>query len=167
MKNYLKIIIISQLFFLTFSLKLSAKKILTDSVIVDKSDGKLYLLSSGKIVKSFHVVFGQNPKGAKQKEGDGKTPEGNYTLDYKNSYSKFYKSILISYPNKKDLEIAKRLGVNPGGNIMIHGQKNGWSWAEFVLQHLNWTRGCIALSNENMDKLCQLIKAGTPIKIRP
>lgn len=143
----------------------SAAKI--DAVLVDKSDSRLYLKSKGQVVKAYHVVFGANPKGHKQQEGDERTPEGLYFLDYKNSTSGYYKSIHISYPNKRDKQQAKLRGVNPGGAVMIHGQKNGWGWLWFLPQLFNWTNGCIALKDADMEEVWQAVKLGTPIQIQP
>ena len=94
-----------------------------DRVLVDKSDGTLLLLKNGEEIGSFSVVFGANPEGHKQQQGDERTPEGRYILDYKKADSAFYKAIHISYPNAADTEKANKLGVSPGGAIMIHGQK--------------------------------------------
>ena len=99
--------------------------------------------------------------------GDGRTPEGSYVLDYKNPNSKFYKSIHISYPNRRDREYARRNGMDPGGDIMIHGQPNGYGWAAPVLQLFSWTDGCVALSDSNMDVIWESVDPGTPIEIRP
>jgi murein L,D-transpeptidase YafK len=101
------------------------------------------------------------------KKGDGRAPEGRYILDYKNSHSAFYKSVHISYPNKADRERARKAHVDPGGAIMIHGQKNGLGWLTFISQHFNWTRGCIALSNEDTGEGWNAVKVGTPIEIKP
>ena len=139
-----------------------------DLVVVKKSKRKLYLYSNGKIVKEYNIKLGGNPVGPKVKEGDKKTPEGEYLLDYKNPKSRFYKSIHISYPNKKDIQKAKELGVKPGGNIMIHGQVNSRGDPMiFFKTTSNWTASCMALSNKDMDELWNLIKISTPIKIEP
>ena len=138
-----------------------------DSVLVIKSKNRLYLMSKGERIASFHVTFGQNPKGHKIKRGDERTPEGHYILDYKNPNSKFHKSIHISYPNAIDRANAKHLGVSPGGDIMIHGQTNGWGWASPIVQFFPWTDGCIALSNMGMDQVWEAVDPGTPIEIRP
>jgi murein L,D-transpeptidase YafK len=138
-----------------------------DSVLVIKSENKMYLLSKGKRIKEYHVVFGANPIGHKQQEGDERTPEGHYILDYKKSDSAFYKAIRISYPNNKDINRARKNNVSPGGYIMIHGQKNGmegWAW---LAQRFNWTNGCIAVTNAEMDEIWSLVKTATPIEIRP
>ncbi len=135
--------------------------------MVIKSESKLYLKNNGKTLKIFRVAFGANPKGHKLKKGDERTPEGRYLLDYKNENSAFHKAIHISYPNEKDKRRAKELGVKPGGQIMIHGQKNGYGWLSFIIQLFNWTDGCIALSDSDMDELWELVDVGTPIEIKP
>lgn len=138
-----------------------------DLVRVIKSEHKLQLISSGVVRQEFHVVLGSNPKGHKTQEGDGKTPEGIYTLDYKKSDSAFYKAFHVSYPNANDVASAKSRGVNPGGQIMIHGQKNGFGWLASLSQYFDWTNGCIALKNEDMDTLWSSVKEGTKIEIKP
>jgi murein L,D-transpeptidase YafK len=136
-------------------------------VRVLKSDHKLQLLAGETVLHEFHAVFGANPKGHKTQEGDERTPEGVYILDYKKSDSAFYKSIHISYPNARDIALAKARGVDPGGQIMIHGQRNGIGSLAFITQHMNWTDGCVALSNSDMDVVWKLVREGTPIDIRP
>lgn len=143
----------------------SAQK--ADSVLVIKSENRLYLMSDGVAFASFRATFGANPTGHKQQQGDERTPEGHYILDYKNPNSQFYKSIHISYPNARDRANARRLGVDPGGDIMIHGQANGWGWAAPVAQFFSWTDGCVALSDKDMDKVWKSVDPGTPIEIRP
>lgn len=138
-----------------------------DFVLVIKSESRLYLIQNDRQFASFRVAFGANPKGHKQQQGDGRTPEGRYVLDSKNSNSKYYKSIHISYPNTKDRENARKHGVDPGGAIMIHGQKNGYGRLSFIVQLFNWTNGCIALKNEDMDFVWQAVEVGTPIEIKP
>jgi len=138
-----------------------------DSVLVIKSENRLYLMKDGLAFASFQATFGANPVGHKQMQGDERTPEGHYILDYKNPNSQFYKSIHVSYPNAQDRKNARRLGVDPGGDIMIHGQANGWGWASPVAQFLPWTDGCVALSDRNMDKVWEAVDPGTPIEIRP
>ena len=138
-----------------------------DFVLVIKSRSKMYLQREGKTFKEFDVVFGANPKGHKVERGDERTPEGIYILDFKNPNSDFYKSIHISYPNEHDIERAKKSGVDPGGLIMIHGQKNGLGWLSSVTQQVNWTDGCIALSNSDMDEVWLAVDEGTPVEIRP
>ena len=136
-------------------------------VLVIKSESKLYLLKSGKVLGEYRVAFGANPIGPKQQAGDERTPEGLYLLDYKKPDSAFYKAIHISYPNPDDIRRAKKAGVDPGGGIMIHGMKNHYDWLSATAQHFNWTDGCIAVSNRAMDEIWDAVKVGTPIQIRP
>ena len=138
-----------------------------DMVIVEKSESRLYLMRAGEALASFHVAFGASPEGHKQQQGDERTPEGKYVLGYKNAGSAFYKSIHISYPNAKDRQEARNRGVNPGGDIMVHGQKNGYGKFSAIVQRFNWTNGCIALSDKDMDLVWNAVKPGTPIEIRP
>ena len=144
-----------------------SKALVVEFVKVDKSERKLFLYSNGEVVKTYSVALGEN-EGPKKQEYDKKTPEGNYSLIEKKPNSKFHKAILISYPNKDDIANSKRNGVNPGGLIEIHGQYNSW-WSRFdvLWQWKNWTDGCIALSNKDMDDLWNLVQIPTPIEITP
>lgn len=136
-----------------------------DLVRVDKSENRMYLIANGEVIKNYHVAFGESPKGHKQQEGDEKTPEGSYTLDYIKEDSAFYRAMHISYPNQKDIKEAKRKGVSPGGLIMVHGQSNRPGWLSSTAQRTNWTDGCIALTNSEMDEFMALVKVGTEISI--
>ena len=138
-----------------------------DSVLVVKSDSRLYLFREGKEIASFKVAFGANPEGHKQQQGDERTPEGHYILDFKNANSAYYKSIHVSYPNAKDRENARKRGVDPGGDIMIHGQRNGYAGLSAFAQFFNWTDGCIAVTNPEMDIVWDAVRTGTPIEIKP
>ena len=138
-----------------------------DEVLVIKSEKRLYLIADGERFASFRVTFGGEPKGHKTQLGDQRTPEGRYTLSFKSINSSYYKSIRISYPNAQDKKQAQDRGVDPGGDIMIHGQPNGWQWASPIVQLFSWTDGCVALSNSNMDLVWESVDAGTPIEIRP
>ncbi len=136
-----------------------------DLVKVDKSEAKMMLYSNGKLVREYKVVFGAVPQGHKQQEGDEKTPEGIYTLDYKKEDSSFYRAMHINYPNQRDIINADKLGVSPGGFIMVHGQRNYLGWLSSIMQNFNWTNGCIALTNEEMDDFMELVSVGTKIQI--
>ena len=136
-----------------------------DLVKVDKSKNRMYLLEGKKVVKEYHAAFGASPKGHKQQEGDKKTPEGVYTLDYKKEDSSFYRAMHVSYPNAADKTQARKRGVSPGGFIMVHGQPNELGWLAPFTQQFNWTDGCIALTNEEMDEFMTLVKVGTKIQI--
>ncbi|MBW0148214.1 L,D-transpeptidase family protein [Marinobacter arenosus] len=138
-----------------------------DKVLVRKGERRLYLMDDGQVVKSYRISLGDNPTGHKLYEGDERTPEGDYTLDWRNAGSDFYKSIHISYPSERDRELANAWGLNPGGSIMIHGLPNEAADMAFAYQGLDWTDGCIAVTNEEMDEIWQLVADGTPIRIVP
>jgi murein L,D-transpeptidase YafK len=152
---------------LLFSGSILAAEAEIDFVLVKKSESKMYLLSKGKTLKEYEVAFGADPEGHKQKEGDEKTPEGKYTLDYKKEDSAFFKAIHISYPNAADMARSKAANLNPGGQIMIHGQRNGLGWLAWITQWFDWTDGCIAVTNEEMEEIWRMIEVGTPIEIKP
>ena len=138
-----------------------------DLVVVNKTERKLYLFKDDEIIGEYMVAFGSNPEGHKIQEGDGRTPEGRYVLDWKNPNSAYYLSIHVSYPNRDDRARARLMGVDPGGDIMIHGQKNGYGWLGQVSRFVNWTDGCIAVSDADMDEIWAAVDPGTPIEIRP
>ena len=138
-----------------------------DLVVVKKSQYSLTLMKDGKPIRRYWIALGANPKGPKVRKGDKRTPEGRYLLDYKKEQSGFYKAFHISYPNLNDLNRAKTLGVEPGNMIMIHGQPNYSSDEQRAVQNSNWTNGCIALLNHDMEELWELVDPGTPIEIRP
>jgi murein L,D-transpeptidase YafK len=136
-----------------------------DLVRVEKSRRQLQLIGGGKVMRSYAIALGGNPVGHKQREGDERTPEGRYMLDWRNPNSVAHKSIHISYPNADDSAAAKALGVDPGGSIMIHGQPNGFGWLGRLLQLVDWTDGCIAVTNSDMDEVWAMVADGTPIEI--
>ncbi len=138
-----------------------------DRVIVLKGERKLVLMKRDRVLRIFQVALGRYPKGHKTRQGDAKTPEGEYTLDFKLKDSAFYRAIHISYPNERDLEHARSLGVDPGGKIMIHGLPNRMSASRVGHPKLDWTQGCIAVTNKEMDILWKMVDAGTPIEIHP
>ena len=138
-----------------------------DMVLVKKSESKMYLMKRGKPLKSYNVAFGSNPIGHKKQEGDQRTPEGRYLLDYKNQRSKFYKSINISYPNEKDIANARARGVDPGDDIVIHGYPNELYGYSGPVYPKNWTQGCIGVKNHEMDEIWALVEVDTPIEIHP
>ncbi len=132
------------------------------SVVVDKSDRKMYLVSGSTVKKSYDVGLGFAPTGDKKIRGDGKTPEGAYFIDRKNYNSQFYLSVGISYPNAADIAEAKALGKSAGGDIFVHG-RSGDRWRKMQ----DWTAGCIAVTNKEMREIYQSVAIGTPIFIRP
>ena len=138
-----------------------------NQLLIRKGERRLYLMSNDEVIRSYRISLGQTPEGHKLYEGDSRTPEGNYYIDYRNPNSDFYKSIRISYPNPKDREAASAWGLSPGGNIMIHGLPNDVGDMAFAYKGLDWTDGCIAVSNEEMDEIWRLVDVGTPIRILP
>ena len=138
-----------------------------DRVVVYKHERKLVLFSQGKEFRSYKVALGGEPVGPKTRHGDHRTPEGLYTLDSRNSNSHFYKAFHISYPNSKDIAAAKKSGVSPGGDIMLHGLPKEYAWVGKAHVLHDWTDGCIAVTNEEMDEIWKLVRVGTPIEIKP
>jgi murein L,D-transpeptidase YafK len=138
-----------------------------DLVVVYKHDRRLVLLSQGKELRSYKVALGGEPNGPKTRQGDHRTPEGLYVLDSRNDHSHFYKAFHISYPNSKQVAAARKLGVNPGGDIMLHALPKGYAFLGKAQALHDWTDGCIAVSNEEMDEIWKLVRVGTPIEIKP
>jgi murein L,D-transpeptidase YafK len=136
-----------------------------DKVLVLKAARKLSLMKSDEVLKIYSISLGGSPVGPKTREGDSKTPEGNYVLDRHNSHSQYHESIHISYPNAEDLARAKKLGVRPGGDLFIHGEPNDYHGPNDQLG--DWTDGCIAVSNAAMDEIWRAVPNGTPIEIKP
>lgn len=138
-----------------------------DLILVKKSDRRLTLLRNGREIKSYKVSLGRNPVGQKVAAGDGRTPEGDYLIDWRKPDSKFYKALHISYPRVSDRRTAEEAGRNPGGAIMIHGLPNDRPRAHHYLPGIDWTEGCIAVTNREMDEIWHSVRDGTPIRILP
>jgi murein L,D-transpeptidase YafK len=140
-----------------------------DRILVRKSERRLYLLKDGQPIRTYRVSLGVNPKGHKERQGDNRTPEGLYYLDGRNPGSRFYKALHISYPNAKDKMDATLRGVPPGGQIMIHGQPASSRLRDLQdgLRGADWTAGCIAVSNPEMEEIWGYTTNGTPIEIQP
>ena len=138
-----------------------------DKVLIEKSERKLHLLKDGVPFRSFDIALGIRPLGDKEEEGDFRTPEGTYVLDIRNPQSDFFLAIHVSYPNQQDRRNAKRKGVKPGGAIMIHGQPNSPTKSEAFYRTVDWTDGCIALSNSDMIDIWLMTADNTLIEIRP
>ena len=132
------------------------------SVYVKKQDRKLYLMNGNEIIRSYNMGLGFAPTGHKQFENDGKTPEGTYFIDRKNPNSKFHLSLGISYPNAQDIARARAAGKAPGGDIFIHGQEN-----KKRPKSQDWTAGCIAVTDREIEEIYDLVPVGTPIFIKP
>jgi murein L,D-transpeptidase YafK len=134
-------------------------------VRVYKSERLMELVSEGKPVRSYSIALGDNPIGHKEREGDERTPEGRYILDWRNPESAFTRSIHISYPSEADKKAAHKTGVDPGGMIMIHGQPKGFGWLAWLFQMFDWTNGCIAVTDKEMAEIWEMVPDGTPIEI--
>jgi L,D-peptidoglycan transpeptidase YkuD (ErfK/YbiS/YcfS/YnhG family) len=138
-----------------------------DRILIEKKERRLTLFSQGRVLKTCQIALGGNPVGPKEMQGDNKTPEGIYVIDSRNRNSRYHLSLHISYPNEKDKKRAKERGVNPGGDIMIHGIKNGFSWAGDAHTEVDWTQGCIAVTDEEIEEIEKLVPNGTIVEIRP
>jgi len=145
----------------------AAKPLHADRVVVLKKQRTLQLLSEGKAIKSYKVALGGDPVGPKTRQGDHKTPEGVYILDSRNPHSHFHKAIHISYPNARDRAAARAKGVSPGGDVFVHGLPNGYGWVGASHRVKDWTDGCIAVTNEEIEEIWRAVADGTPIEIRP
>jgi murein L,D-transpeptidase YafK len=143
------------------------KPLHADRVVVLKKERTLQLLSQGKVIKTYKVALGGDPVGPKTRQGDHKTPEGLYVLDARNAHSQFYKSIHISYPSERDRAGAKKSGVAAGGDVFVHGLPNGYGWIGAGHRAKDWTDGCIAVTDEEIDEIWLAVGNGTPIEIRP
>jgi tetratricopeptide (TPR) repeat protein len=138
-----------------------------DKLVIEKKARRLMLISKGEVLKTYKIALGGNPVGPKEMQGDGKTPEGTYYIDARNRDSRYHWALHISYPNERDRKRARRSGVAPGGNIMIHGIKNGFSWLRAGHAEVDWTKGCIAVTDEEIEEIAKLAPNGTMVEIRP
>ncbi|MBK5963062.1 hypothetical protein CCR95_02890 [Thiocystis minor] len=140
-----------------------------DQVVVKKSERQIELHSRGQVVRKYRVALGGSPNGHKYREGDQRTPVGDYVLNWRNPRSNFYKAIHISYPNEQDKLASRQLGFNPGGMIMLHGLPNYIQSESMRRLYINrdWTHGCIAVQNHEIDEIWNLVPDGTPIRILP
>ena len=137
-----------------------------DFVEVDKSDRELRLLRNGEVIRRYQVSLGFAPEGDKEREGDGKTPEGRYTIDYRNPNSSFHLSLHISYPDASDKQEAAARGDDPGGEIFIHGGPQR-GIPDALWRGRDWTLGCVSVTDDEMTEIWSLVPDGTPIEIRP
>lgn len=141
--------------------------VMADAVLVVKSERKLHLLKDGEVLRTFDIALGLMPRGAKEREGDTRTPEGKYFLESRNPNSNFFLAIKVSYPNEADSARAAKAGVSPGGQIMIHGLPNNPRQDLAYYRTTDWTDGCIAVSNSDMIDIWLMTRDSTPIEIRP
>jgi murein L,D-transpeptidase YafK len=140
---------------------------MADRVLVQKSERKLQLLRNGEVLRTYKIALGLRPEGHKEFEGDFRTPEGLYHLSRRNPNSEYFLSIQIDYPNDRDIARARKQGVRPGGAIMIHGQPNVPRKPRDYYSNVDWTEGCIAVSNSDMVEIWLMTPPDTPIEIRP
>ncbi len=145
----------------------ASQLIAADKIVIVKSERTLTLYSKGKILRTYKVALGTEPIGAKQRAGDHKTPEGGYFVDSKKDKSRFHRAMHISYPNNADRARSRKLGVSPGGDIEIHGLGDKYGWIGSAHRRFDWTDGCIALTNEEIDEVYRLVRVGTPVEIKP
>jgi murein L,D-transpeptidase YafK len=138
-----------------------------DEILVIKHERKLYLMRQNESLKWFWIALGRNPVGQKTEIGDGRTPEGVYRIERRDIHEDFYRALWLSYPNGADRERAKRLGVNPGGGIMIHAVPRGYEPTGPGERMIDWTDGCIAVTNTDMDEIWARVPDGTRVEIRP
>jgi len=145
-----------------------AKPAEVDQVWIDKSERRMELRRNGLAVRSYIIALGPEPVGHKEQEGDGRTPEGRYEIVSRNSKSAFHRSLRISYPNAADRRRAAARGVSPGGDIMIHGLPNGFvASVGSAHRFRDWTAGCVAVTNEEIEEIWKLVPDGTPVLIQP
>jgi murein L,D-transpeptidase YafK len=142
-------------------------KQIVDRIVIVKSSRTMTLENNGHVLKTYKVALGGDPIGPKEREGDHKTPEGEYLVDAKNAHSQFYLALHISYPNASDRIRARRLGTSPGGDVEIHGlgKKYGWIGARHRLS--DWTDGCIAVTNEEVEEIFKMVDVGTRVELKP
>ena len=138
-----------------------------DLVVVRKSARVLELYAGDSLLKSYAVSLGGDPLGPKSAEGDGRTPEGSYVLDYRKSDSSFHRALHISYPSAGDTAQAMVNGVDPGGLIMVHGLPNGLGFLGRLHRFFDWTEGCVAVTNREIDEIWAAVADGTQIRVEP
>ena len=138
-----------------------------DRVVVRKSARTLELYQGGRLLRAYSIALGRDPRGPKQQEGDGRTPEGRYVLDYRNPRSSYHKSLHVSYPAATDIADARSRGVSPGGQIMVHGVRNGLGFVGRLHRIFDWTDGCIAVTDREIDEIWRSVADGTPVEIEP
>lgn len=138
-----------------------------DRIVVHKESRTMELLHAGQVLKTYKIALGGEPVGPKTRQGDHRTPEGVYAIDSRNAQSKFHRSLHISYPNAADREHARKLGISPGGDVFIHGLPNGYGFVGAAHRARDWTDGCIAVTDQEIEEIWKLVDNGTPVDIRP
>lgn len=138
-----------------------------DRIVVVKSTRTLTLQNGNRVLKTFKVALGSNPIGAKEREGDHKTPEGEYFVDAKNPHSQFHMALHLSYPSAEDRLRARKLGTSPGGDVEIHGLGKAYGWVGARHRMRDWTDGCVAVTNEEIEDIFKMVAVGTRVEIKP
>lgn len=138
-----------------------------DCIIIQKKARTMELMRAGQVLKTYKIALGGEPVGAKTMQGDHRTPEGDYVINSRNTHSQFHRSLHISYPNAADRERARKLGVAPGGDVYIHGLPNGYGFIGAAHRARDWTDGCIAVTDQEIEEIWKLVDDGTPVEIRP
>ncbi len=138
-----------------------------DSIVVEKSAHRLALYQRGKLVRTYSVALGQRPVGDKVSRGDRRTPEGSFRIEARNPESRYHRALRISYPDSAHRARARALGVSPGGDIMIHGLPARQAWVGPAHRDFDWTEGCIAVTNQEIEEIWSAVPVGTPIHIKP
>ncbi|MGA2350377.1 MAG: L,D-transpeptidase family protein [Terracidiphilus sp.] len=138
-----------------------------DAILILKKDHLMELLAGGKVIRTYKVALGQGGLAPKAREGDARTPEGHYVIDSRNAASHYHRALHVSYPDAEDRKRAAKLGVSPGGSIMIHGLPSGEGWIGAAHRLHDWTLGCIAVTDQEIDEIWSLVPIGTPVEIRP
>jgi murein L,D-transpeptidase YafK len=143
------------------------KNVRVSRVVILKSVRELRLMDGDKVLKTYKVALGPHPVGPKQKQGDGKTPEGVYTISGRNINSAYHRSLRVSYPSGEDVARAKKAGVDPGGDIFIHGLPKAYAWLGEAHRMHDWTLGCIAVTNDEIEEIWRAVPNGTTVEIKP
>ncbi len=138
-----------------------------DSILILKKNHVMELLAGGQVIRTYKVALGRGGLAPKQKEGDKRTPEGHYTIDSRLEASRYHRALHISYPNAEDVKRAEKMGVSPGSAIMIHGLPNGMRWLGASHRLFDWTEGCVAVTDGEIEEIWKLVPVGTPVEIRP
>jgi murein L,D-transpeptidase YafK len=138
-----------------------------DRIVVVKSKHTMTLMAKDRVLMVYTIALGRGSSGPKERTGDNKTPEGEYVIDQKSAKSRFHLALHVSYPNAADRKRAHDAGVDPGGAIMIHGVQNGFGWLGSLQHDFDWTEGCIAVTNPEIEEIWTLVPVGTPIEIKP
>jgi murein L,D-transpeptidase YafK len=143
------------------------RSVTADRLLIDKSERTLTVFWHGVPLKTYRVALGAAPDGPKQRQGDERTPEGVYKVDKRLENSAFHRALHLSYPSRQDRALAHAARVNPGGDVAIHGLRDGFAWVGSAHTLFDWTDGCIALTNDEIDELWRAVPTGTPVEIRP